>query len=442
MFRIFISYNNENREIVKTLADDIATLGHQVWLTASSPAAAVGPDTCEIRQCHVFVFALSPEALDRIHASWNTSVRLNKSIFNLASGGVSRSAASGLSKLQHVDYRRQDRQAALAIARAFSSLTPSPPLPSILPDPPDVPISYMGELKDHIDGVAPLGFDAQTALVLKLKERLRQKTDAKDGRKLLERLRKRPDLFALVAAEIDEALAGHAESSIKPRSPARVPRKEPAVPALVPQAQTTSDAQPRTDASARDITVDTGSDEVAGVLRRLLKKRERWAFVALPLRYVSVVSDGKTITAEAVFSDVADVLGGAGNKLKESGWQKSPARTTVQLLTSIAAGLSIGTLLLKPEGQGVLRDERHEPVVADVESRERSARSHREGNPGCRESHRAEAQGRHSPTRGGMTVLLNVTWFGWRQLSQGVPCVFQKLHLRQIDAQRLGCGSD
>ena len=265
----------------------------------------------------------------------------------MVSGGVSAGLLPpALSKLQHVDYRRQDRQAALAIARAFSNLTPSPPLPSILPDPPDVPILYMGELKDHVDGVAPLGFDAQTALVLKLKEKLRQKTDAKDGRQLLERLRKRPDLFALVAAEIDEALAGHAESSIKPRLSARVPRKEPAVPALVQQAQTTSDTQPRTDASARDITVDTGSDEVAGILRRLLKKRERWAFMALPLRYVSVVSDGKTITAEAVFSDVADVFGGAGNKLKESGWQKSPARTAVQLLTSIAAGLSIGTLLL------------------------------------------------------------------------------------------------
>ena len=259
MFRIFISYNNENREIVKTLADDIATLGHQVWLDRELTGGQAWWDQilAEIRQCHVFVFALSPEALDshpcKLEHEYASS--LNKSVLPImVSDGVSAGLLPpALSKLQHVDYRRQDRQSALAIARAFSNLSPSPPLPSILPDPPDVPISYLGELKDHIDGVAPLSFDAQTALVLKLKERLRQKTDAKDGRQLLERLRKRPDLFALVAAEIDEALAGHAESSIKPRLPARVPRKEPAVPAPVQQAQT-SDTQPRTDASARDIT--------------------------------------------------------------------------------------------------------------------------------------------------------------------------------------------
>ena len=66
MFRIFISYNNENREIVKTLADDIATLGHQVWLDRELTGGQAWWDQilAEIRQCHVFVFALSPEALD------------------------------------------------------------------------------------------------------------------------------------------------------------------------------------------------------------------------------------------------------------------------------------------------------------------------------------------------------------------------------------------
>jgi hypothetical protein len=352
MFRIFVSYNNQNRDIVKTLAEDIEALGHQVWLDQELAGGQAWWDQilAEIRQCHVFVSALSPEALDsqpcKLEHEYAHS--LGKPILPiLVSDGVSAGLLPpALSKLQYVDYRSQDRKAALAIARTFSNLPPAPPLPAILPDPPGVPISYMGELKDHIDGAAPLGFDAQTALVLKLKEKLRQRTDAKDGRQLLERLRKRTDLFALVAAEIDEALAGQSESSARPRSPASVLRKEPAVPAPAQPSQTTSDARPGTDGSARDISVATGSDEVASLLRRVLKKRERWAFAALPLRYVSVASEGKTITAEAVFSDVADVFGGAGNKLKVSGWQKSPARTAVQLLTSLAAGLSIGTLLL------------------------------------------------------------------------------------------------
>ena len=49
MFRIFISYNNENREIVKTLADDVATLGHQAPARpASSPAAMPGGTSTSI----------------------------------------------------------------------------------------------------------------------------------------------------------------------------------------------------------------------------------------------------------------------------------------------------------------------------------------------------------------------------------------------------------
>ena len=37
--------------------------------------------------------------------------------------------------------------------------------------------------------------------------------------------------------------------------------------------------------------------------------------------------------------------------------------------------------------------------------------------------------------------LLNIAWFRGLQLAEGVPRVFQELHLRQVRAQRVGCSS-
>ena len=78
MFRIFISYNNENREIVKTLADDVAALGHQVWLDtgAHRRAGLVGPDTCgNPAVSRISCLRCPPRRWIRIHASWNMSAR-------------------------------------------------------------------------------------------------------------------------------------------------------------------------------------------------------------------------------------------------------------------------------------------------------------------------------------------------------------------------------
>ena len=62
MSRIFISYNNENHDIVKTLSEDLAALSHQVWFDKELAGGQAWWDLilAEIRLCDVFVFAFIP----------------------------------------------------------------------------------------------------------------------------------------------------------------------------------------------------------------------------------------------------------------------------------------------------------------------------------------------------------------------------------------------
>jgi hypothetical protein len=119
-----------------------------------------------------------------------------------------------LSKIQFVDYRDQDRDAALSLGRAFNGLPPADPLPDPLPTPPDAPISYLAPLAERVSAAAALDYEGQSSLIIDLKRGLRDPETADDSRTLLTRLRKRDDLFAKVAEEIDELLEVQGEAEL------------------------------------------------------------------------------------------------------------------------------------------------------------------------------------------------------------------------------------
>ena len=57
-------------------------------------------------------------------------------------------------------------------------------------------------------------------------------------------------------------------------------------------------------------------------------------------------------------------------------------------------------------------------------------------------AHESEDQGASMRVRRArISALLNVAWFRRLQLSEGVPRVFQELHLSQVRAQRVSCSS-
>lgn len=170
----------------------------------------MGPNFKKILECDIFLFALAPEALSS-HAcklELNYANDLGKTILPvLMSDGVSVNfLPPALSTIQYVDFRDQNKQAVFDFIKAINNLPSPQQLPDPLPIPPEVPISYLGNLKDQVETKRTLSFEDQSALLLKLEESLLKTDDSNDVRNLLELLKNRDDLFAKIAEKIDGLL--------------------------------------------------------------------------------------------------------------------------------------------------------------------------------------------------------------------------------------------
>ncbi|UCE99909.1 MAG: SUMF1/EgtB/PvdO family nonheme iron enzyme, partial [Planctomycetota bacterium] len=219
MANIIISYNRQNEDIARILTGDIEKLGHDVWFDQELSGGQIWWDHIleRVRNCDIFVFVLDPESLDSTACKreYGYAADLGKPILPvLVAEGVSINLLPpALSQIQFVDYRKQDRNAALQLARAITAIPPAKGLPDPLPAPPEAPISYLGNLTKQIETTSDLSYEKQSALVVDLKRSLRNPEAADDARTLLKKLRKRRDLFAAIAEEIDELLASTRKAS-------------------------------------------------------------------------------------------------------------------------------------------------------------------------------------------------------------------------------------
>ena len=236
---IFVSYSRESEAAVRALAEDVEALEHTVWFDHDLSGGKVWWEQilAEIRNCQVFMMVLSPDSLRSVACSseYNYASELGKPILPiLIADGVSTNLLPPkLSQIQFIDYRKQDKTGAINLARALRSLPEVKPLPDPLPTPPAVPLSYLGRITEQIDSAANLDHKEQSALVSELRRGLRDGETSADARKLLERLRKRDDLFARTGDEIDELLEEVHED---------VKRPEPQRPEMKPEP---SRAEPR-----------------------------------------------------------------------------------------------------------------------------------------------------------------------------------------------------
>ncbi|MGB8435055.1 MAG: TIR domain-containing protein [Burkholderiales bacterium] len=219
MARIFICYSRQSEAAVKALANDIDTLGHDVWFDQELSGGQAWWDQIlvNIRNSDVVLVTLAPEAVKSVAVKreYGYATDLGKPILPVvvAEGISAGLLPPALSTVQFVDYQVQDRNSALRLARAISAMPPPKPLPQALPQPPEVPISYLGGLREQVEAITALEFAEQSALLVKLKRSLRDPDTAKDGRTLLESLRMRRDLFATIAEEINELLGNPATAS-------------------------------------------------------------------------------------------------------------------------------------------------------------------------------------------------------------------------------------
>jgi hypothetical protein len=213
MKRAFVSYSRTNLDVVTQLVHDLQAVGVQTWHDQTLTGGQRWWDNilANIRECDIFVFALSPE-------SWTSEAcrselayvqQLSKAILPvLVAEGINLNLLPApINEIQVTDYRQCDKEAAFALVKSINTAPPSPALPDPLPAPPPVPVSYLSTLKERIDSAAPLGAQEQIGLIFELEGGLRDGRSPVELRDLLLSLKRRDDLLAKIGARIEEALA-------------------------------------------------------------------------------------------------------------------------------------------------------------------------------------------------------------------------------------------
>jgi TIR domain len=207
--QVFCSYPRARNTEMSRIAGQLEQLGQDVWLDRALSGGQEWWDTIleRIRTCGCFVFLVCEESLRSraCRAELDYAEATARTILPVAVGPPVPDAVlpRSLSRLQRVDGSDP-----MQLARAMVQLPDPAPLPDPLPVPPAVPISYMDELAEVLER-PDLSLSEQRDLVGTLRQRLRSEEDVPAAVTLLRRLRRRSDVFADVAAEVDVELARH-----------------------------------------------------------------------------------------------------------------------------------------------------------------------------------------------------------------------------------------
>lgn len=212
MKRVFVSYSRNNLDAITQLIEDLKAVGIDTWHDQTLTGGQRWWDNilANIRECDIFIFALSPDSWDSeaCKSELGYVAQLGKPILPvLVSDGININLLSPpLNEIQVTDYRRRNKEATFALVKSINTTPPAAALPDLLPIPPHVPVSYLSSLKDQIDSTDPLSAKDQITLLFELEAGLREGHSLMENRDLLLRLKRRDDLLAKVASKIDAAL--------------------------------------------------------------------------------------------------------------------------------------------------------------------------------------------------------------------------------------------
>lgn len=235
MRKVFVSYSRVNLDAVKQLVDDLQAMGVNTWYDQTLTGGQRWWDNilAGIRDCDIFLFALSPESWESeaCRSELTYGLGLVKPILPvLVADGIKMNLLSApLAEIQITDYRLRDKGAAFAVLKAINAASDAPPLPDPLPTSPPVPVSYLGTLKDRIDAPASLSPQEQNLLFLELEEAIEEGRSPAELRDLLMCLKRRDDLLAKVGTKIDAALR-----TLEQKTASARPAKRPVPPPVMP----------------------------------------------------------------------------------------------------------------------------------------------------------------------------------------------------------------
>ena len=212
MRRVFVSYSRKNLDAVTQLVKHGRDAGVEMWYDQTLTGGQRWWDNilAEIRNCDIFVFALSRDSWDSEACSSELGyvAQLGKPIIPVkVCDDISNNLLSApLSEIQITDYCKRDMAAAFAVLKAINLAPQASILPEPLPAPPPVPVSYHSTLRKRIDSPQPLSSQDQIALLFDLEQEVEDGRSPDETRDLLLRLKGRDELLAKIGSKIDAAL--------------------------------------------------------------------------------------------------------------------------------------------------------------------------------------------------------------------------------------------
>lgn len=210
--KIFISYSRANIEAVNSIVFDISSMGYDVWLDKALTGGENWWNAIlhNILDREIFVLILSKDSLNSIACrhEYEYAESLNKPIIPiLVENNISIALLPpALSKVQILEHHNNDKSDILNLIKAFNGIKINP-LPNLLPDPPEIPISYLGKVTQQIESDKTLNYEKQISLVSEIKRYIDQSDYNNDDMLiLLKKFRRRRDLYAHASDDIDVLL--------------------------------------------------------------------------------------------------------------------------------------------------------------------------------------------------------------------------------------------
>ncbi len=254
---VFISYSRRDKDAVNKLTQELQDAQEQVWMDQR----LAGGDAWwraileQIRSCDVFIFALSQNSIQSkpCQAELHYAQALGLPILPVQVGPVDSMQLNPLATVQTIDYRTPTPSTAMQLISALNrTKAQRQPLPSSLPDEPEVPFEYLIRLYTTIAGPDQLSPRDQAALVAQLQVGLREDGDHDAARNdivvLLTKLRDREDVSYRTRTDVEAILA-----SIDSRSAtSSTSEASPALPTSAPEPTHLDDVGPTTPAPAAE----------------------------------------------------------------------------------------------------------------------------------------------------------------------------------------------
>ena len=212
MKKVFLSYSRHNADVVTKLVHDLQAAGIDIWYDQTLTGGQRWWDNIleNIGSCDVFILALSPESWqsEACKSELQYVTKLGKTILPvLISDGININLLPApLNQIQITDCRRGDSESVLSLIKSIYSASAAPPLPDPLPVQAPVPVSYLSTLKERIDSPEPMSSQNQITLLFEIQEELRTSRSPVEIRELLLELKRRDDLLAKIATQVDAAL--------------------------------------------------------------------------------------------------------------------------------------------------------------------------------------------------------------------------------------------